>query len=50
MTKFVGHYLTQTEGIILGMSAKLFTIAGPVLVFGITASVLYGILLAIFGG
>ncbi|MDD4510111.1 MAG: stage V sporulation protein AC, partial [Oscillospiraceae bacterium] len=39
----------QSEGFVLGMSAKLFTIAGPVLVFGITASVIYGIILAIFG-
>ncbi|MGI6497647.1 MAG: stage V sporulation protein AC [Oscillospiraceae bacterium] len=39
----------QSEGFIMGMSAKLFTIAGPVLVFGITASVIYGLILAIFG-
>lgn len=36
-------YLTQAEGIITGMGVKTFTIAGPVLVFGISASVLYGI-------
>jgi stage V sporulation protein AC len=34
----------KSEGIITGMSAKMFIIAGPVIVFGITASVLYGIL------
>jgi stage V sporulation protein AC len=38
----------KSEGLILGMSAKLFTVAGPVLVFGISASVLYGILLKLF--
>ena len=39
----------QSEGYILGTSAKIFTIAGPVLVFGITASVIYGIILVLFG-
>lgn len=34
----------QTEGIVLGICVKMFTIAGPVLVFGTTASVLYGII------
>ena len=38
----------KSEGFILGMSAKMFTIAGPVLVFGISASILYGLLLWIF--
>lgn len=28
----------------MGVSAKMFTIAGPVLVYGVGASVLYGIL------
>ena len=32
----------KTEGFITGMAAKMFTIAGPVLVYGITASVIYG--------
>ena len=40
----------KSEGYILGMSAKMFTIAGPVLVFGISFSVLYGLLLRLFGG
>lgn len=31
----------------MGLCAKLFSIAGPVLVFGITASVIYGIILYI---
>ena len=38
----------KSEGFVLGMSAKMFTIAGPVLVFGISASILYGIVLWIF--
>jgi stage V sporulation protein AC len=38
----------KSEGLILGMSAKMFTIAGPVLVFGISASIIYGIILWIF--
>ena len=33
----------KSEGFVMGMGAKLFTIAGPVLTFGITASFLYGI-------
>ena len=32
----------RTEGLILGLSAKMFTIAGPVLVYGIGSSVIYG--------
>lgn len=37
----------KSEGLILGLGAKMFTIAGPVLVYGITASVVYGIVLCI---
>ena len=33
------------EGLVTGTSAKLFTVAGPVLTFGITASVIYGFIL-----
>ena len=32
----------KTEGMILGTAAKMFTIAGPVIVYGVTASVVYG--------
>ncbi|NLT40773.1 MAG: SpoVA/SpoVAEb family sporulation membrane protein [Clostridiales bacterium] len=39
----------KSEGYITGMAVKLFSIAGPVLVFGISASVIYGIILAVFG-
>ena len=34
----------QTEGVILGTCAKMFTIAGPVIVYGVTASVIYGLI------
>ena len=37
------------EGLVLGLGAKLFTIAGPVLVYGVGASVLVGVIYAIFG-
>ena len=32
----------KTEGFILGVGAKMFTIAGPVIVYGVSASVIYG--------
>ena len=34
----------KSEGFITGMAAKMFTIAGPVIVFGTAASVVYGII------
>ena len=40
----------RSEGLVMGVGAKLFVIAGPVLVYGISASVLYGLLLVLFGG
>lgn len=39
----------KSEGLILGTAAKMFTIAGPVLVYGISASIIYGIVLVILG-
>ncbi len=33
----------KTEGFILGLGAKMFTIAGPVVVYGTVASVVYGV-------
>lgn len=42
-------YLTQAEGYILGVGAKMFTIAGPVIVYGTTASVIYGLLYWLWG-
>ena len=38
----------KAEGFVAGMAAKMFVIAGPVLVYGIGSSVLYGILLVLF--
>ena len=34
----------KTEGFILGVGAKMFTIAGPVIVYGVGASVVYGLI------
>lgn len=38
----------KSEGLVTGVAAKMFIIAGPVLVFGISASVIYGIVLKLF--
>ena len=37
----------KREGYVLGVGAKMFTVAGPVLVYGIVSSVLYGVILCI---
>lgn len=39
----------KREGFIFGVGAKMFIIAGPVLVYGISASVLVGIIYFLFG-
>ena len=39
----------RREGLVLGLGAKLFTIAGPVLVYGIGSSVIVGIIFAVCG-
>ncbi|MCI5753586.1 MAG: stage V sporulation protein AC [Clostridiales bacterium] len=39
----------KSEGFITGMAAKMFVIAGPVLVYGTAASVVYGVILMLFG-
>lgn len=38
----------KSEGFILGVGAKIFTIAGPVILYGLSASVIYGIIYYIF--
>lgn len=38
----------RREGLVLGLGAKLFTIAGPVLVWGVSASVVVGMIYAIY--
>lgn len=40
----------KSEGLVTGMAAKMFIIAGPVLVCGLIASVIYGIILCLIGG
>ena len=40
--------LTQPEGFVTGMAAKMFTVAGPVIVYGTAASVVYGVILMLF--
>ena len=39
----------KSEGLVTGTAAKLFVVAGPVLVFGISASVVYGLVLILLG-
>ena len=39
----------KTEGLVTGTAAKMFVIAGPVLVFGVGSSVVYGLLLVLLG-
>ena len=41
--------LTQPEGIVTGTAVKMFTVAGPVIVFGTAASVVYGLVLYLLG-
>ena len=38
----------RREGLVLGLGAKLFSIAGPVLVYGVGSSVIYGLIYALF--
>lgn len=39
----------KSEGLVTGMAAKMFTVAGPVIVFGVAASVIYGVVLMLLG-
>ena len=38
---------SKAEGYVLGVGAKLFTIAGPVILYGTFASVIYGVIYAV---
>ena len=38
-----------SEGFIYGMAAKMFVVAGPIIVYGVSASVLVGLIYYIFG-
>ena len=40
----MGSNLTQAEGFVLGMAANMFKVAGPVIVYGVGASVVYGVI------
>ena len=40
----------KSEGFVTGMAAKMFLVAGPVIVFGTLASVVYGVVLMLTGG
>ena len=40
----------KSEGYVMGVGAKMFTVAGPVLVYGISTSILVGICYLIFTG
>lgn len=40
----------KREGVVLGLCSNMFSVAGPVIVFGITSSILVGIIVLIFKG
>lgn len=40
----LGPNCTQAEDFVLGVGAKMFTIAGPVIVYSLSASVVYGVI------
>lgn len=40
----------KSEGYVTGMAAKMFLVAGPVIVYGVSASVIYGIILVLMQG
>ena len=40
----MGPNWTPAEGYVLGTAAKMFVIAGPVIVYGTIASVIYGVI------
>jgi stage V sporulation protein AC len=39
---------SKSEGLVLGLGAKIFTVAGPVILYGISCGVLYGIIYFIY--
>ena len=53
ITVFANSVVSQAlefkqEGLILGTAAQMFTIAGPVIVYGTASSVIYGLIIYIF--
>ena len=49
ITGFANSIEYKSEGYILGVGSKMFTIAGPVLVYGISTSIIVGIIYTVFG-
>lgn len=39
----------KSEGFILGVGAKIYTVAGPVILYGITSGVIYGVIYYLIG-
>ena len=39
----------KSEGMVLGLGAKLFVISGPVIVYGVSAAVIYGVIYYLMG-
>ena len=39
---------SASEGLVLGVGAKIFTVAGPVILYGLASGVLYGIIYSVF--
>ena len=39
----------KSEGFVTGLGSKMFVVSGPVLVFGLSASVFYGVVLYVIG-
>lgn len=39
----------KSEGLVTGLGAKMFVVAGPVIVYGVSASILYGVVYYLFG-
>ena len=39
---------SRSEGFVLGIGAKIFTVAGPVIVYGLSSGIVYGIIYYIF--
>nr|MBQ5811579.1 SpoVA/SpoVAEb family sporulation membrane protein [Clostridia bacterium] len=36
---------TKAEGLVLGVGAKIFTVAGPVILYGVLSGAVYGVIL-----
>lgn len=45
----MGSMSTQAEGVVMGTAVKMFSVAGPVIVFGSTAAAVYGLVIWVMG-